>query len=125
MEEFSYVMEEIPPSYKCSECGASGCKLWRQYQVLANAVDLLCVDCAIKNQTRAETAPIEVGEDGKHTDSEYGFASDNIGWLVPAVPVEDERQTYWGYTSVPENGVKWWVNLPLRATALRSGGCDG
>ncbi len=37
---------------------------------------------------------------------------DQIGWLVPAVPTK-EGDTYWGYTSVPQAGVKWWERLPI------------
>lgn len=40
--------------------------------------------------------------------------TDQIRWLVPAVPVENEPESFWGYTSVPQEGVVWWVNLPLR-----------
>ena len=39
----------------------------------------------------------------------------SIGWLVPAVPTE-EGNTFWGYTSVPYQGVYWWDNLPLLKT---------
>lgn len=31
--------------------------------------------------------------------------------LCAAVPTE-EGDTFWGYTSVPDDGVKWWDNLP-------------
>ncbi len=36
---------------------------------------------------------------------------DQIGWLVPAVPVA-EGDTYWGYSSVPDAGCQWWYRLP-------------
>lgn len=32
--------------------------------------------------------------------------------MVPAIPNEDGN--FWGYTSVPEEGVKWWEELPTR-----------
>jgi hypothetical protein len=52
-----------------------------------------------------------IGEDGRHEDEFNG--SDQIGWLVPAVPTE-EGDTYWGYTSVPSAGCVWWFLLPLK-----------
>jgi hypothetical protein len=85
----------------------TGAKLWRQYQTFAHHIHLLCVDCAAKNQEME----ILAREDGKH--EEDGLWVDAIGWLVPAVPNETE-ETFWGYTSVPEDRVVWWRNLPLR-----------
>jgi hypothetical protein len=41
------------------------------------------------------------------------YSSDQIGGCVPAVPCEDAL-TFWGYTSVPSEGVAWWKRLPLR-----------
>jgi len=46
---------------------------------------------------------------------DFKHKSDAIGWLVPAVPTED-NETYWGYTSVPDAGVAWWRALPNRET---------
>lgn len=89
--------------YKCSKCRARGVKLWRQYQTMADFLELLCLACAEKDQKK------ELGDDG-----------DQIGWLVPAVPTElpnadgciPKAETFWGYTSVPGWGVKWWYDLP-------------
>jgi len=36
--------------------------------------------------------------------------TDQIGWLVPAVPTEDG--SFWGYTSVPPEACEWWYKLP-------------
>lgn len=88
--------------YKCSECGARGVKLWRQYNTMADNLELLCLRCSEKDQGK------ELGD------------SDQIGWLVPAVPTElpnadgciPKGETFWGYTSVPGWGVKWWYKLP-------------
>lgn len=33
------------------------------------------------------------------------------GWRVPAVPTLDG--SWWGYSSVPAEGVAWWKALPL------------
>lgn len=104
----NYQNGEVPPKYFCSNCSAYGIKLWRQYQTFACNVDLLCADCAIKKQKKN----FVIDEDGTYA-NDKGIRSDQIGWLVPAVPTEDE-ETFWGYASVPQNGVEWWKNLPLR-----------
>jgi hypothetical protein len=33
------------------------------------------------------------------------------GWMVPAVPTE-ENDAYWGYSSIPQAGCEWWYHLP-------------
>lgn len=88
--------------YKCSECDARGVKLWRQYQTMADYLKLLCLDCAEKDSGK------KLGD------------SDQLGWLVPAVPTElpnaddciPKGETFWGYSSVPGWGIKWWYALP-------------
>ncbi len=102
-----YQTGEIPDNYECKDCGATGCKLWREYQTFLDHQVLRCVSCAEKNQDK----PCTLKETGKKSDI-LGSHSDQIGWLVPAVPTE-ENDTYWGYTSVPQPGVEWWKNLPL------------
>lgn len=88
-------------AYKCDKCGKAGCKLWREYSTFANHTSLYCRECAETNQ--AEHAP---------------FHGDQIGWLVPAVPsplpVDGimAANEFWGYSSVPDDGVRWWKNLP-------------
>ena len=91
--------------YKCEECGAEGCKLWRQSHVFANHVRLLCAVCAGKDQNRS----IDGIDSAGCTAGKYGV-SDQIGSLVPAVPTDDG--SFWGYTSVPAHRVQWWYNLP-------------
>jgi len=89
-----------PKGYVCSVCGDSGVRLWRQSNTIASCIELMCRGCALKNQT------------GKgHMQGLEGIKTDCIGWLVPAVPTE-EGNTFWGYTSVPPSGVKWWYSLP-------------
>ena len=106
---FSYVKNEIPQDYSCSNCGKHGIKLWRQYQTFACNIDLLCCDYDARNQKKK----CKFSEDGKHFDKEVEMSIDQIGWLVPAVSTE-ENDTFWGYTSVPQDGVNWWKSLPLR-----------
>lgn len=88
--------------YKCHKCGVSGVKLWRQYQ--GKAYPLMCVKDA------------EIWEkDGRESDWQSSFAKgtgDQIGWMVPAVPVKGEPGAFWGYTSVPDEDVNWWLDLP-------------
>jgi hypothetical protein len=81
--------------YECSKCGLSGVKLWRQYQTFLDNIELFCKECAEEDQ-------------GENLD----VFSCEIAWLVPAIPTE-ENDTYWGYTSVPEDRVRWWKSLPV------------
>jgi hypothetical protein len=110
---FSYASGATPKGYRCAKCGAEGVKLWRQYQTFAEHIRLLCAACALKDQGKS----YEVGEDGKHDDGRgYGYRTDQIGCLVPAVPTE-EGETFWGYASVPEAGCAWWYGLPVKGGA--------
>jgi hypothetical protein len=101
-----YTSAAMPPAYRCGTCGDTGVKLWRRYQTFLDHQDLLCGDCAAKDQ--GEEPP---GADGK-IETDCG-RSDAIGWMVPAVPTES-GETFWGYTSVPQAGVEWWHRLPTR-----------
>ena len=109
LAEVNYANGTIPADYKCNSCSATGIKLWREYQTLADHTKLLCADCASKDQKKDITS---IDEQGFHTD-QLGFKTDQIGWYIPAVPVEGD-DTYWGYTSVPQEGVDWWERLPIR-----------
>ena len=107
-----YSKQETPPNYKCGECGATGVKLWREYQTFLEHQTLRCAKCAAKDQKKDIS---DIDDDGRHTlDSKTfgpGQKSDQIGWYVPAVPTQ-KNDSYWGYTSVPDAGVKWWRRLP-------------
>lgn len=104
----NYDSDNTPPDYKCSICGRTGCKLWRDYNTFLNHQTFECSDCVLKSQN--EKGPIR--EDGKCFSSFSKTWSDSIGSKIPAVPTE-ENDTYWGYTSVPPKGVDWWRRLPL------------
>lgn len=88
-------------TYKCRSCGASGVKLWRLYNAFLSAQELTCLACSKR----------ETGEE---------LVGDTIGWRIPACPdmLPNEEwglpdgATYWGYTSVPDDLVKWWKELP-------------
>lgn len=92
--------------YKCSECGASGCKLWRESHVFANEVALMCAPCA----AGAEFEDISEIDQNGSIPWLHRQRTDQIGSMVPAVPTDDG--SFWGYTSVPESGVAWWRALP-------------
>lgn len=101
-----YLNGITPEDYKCRECGATGIKLWREYNTFNPR--LLCASHAAKGQGK------DIGiltPEGKWLDPIVDQWCDQIGWYVPAVPTEDGIG-YWGYTSVPDAGVEWWKGLP-------------
>jgi hypothetical protein len=110
----NYKENSVPEGYVCSVCGATGCKLWRQYQTFLDHIQLMCATCASKNQ---DEYVADIDDNGrrssKHSCSADG-RTDTIGWLVPAIP-DEEEESYWGYTSVPMEGVAWWRQLPTLA----------
>ena len=96
---FSYSESETPEGYVCDDCGAKGVRLYMDaYTSLENQV-LRCRACAIAKEKPSLEKPF-------HSESEH-----SIGWLVAAVPTED-GSTFWGFTSVPDEGVQWWNGLP-------------
>ena len=82
--------------YVCSDCGASGVKLWRLYQTFMNANRFTCRACTVR-RTGTDMFPLDC---------------DSYGWYVPAVPVGDGTDACWGYSSVPQDRVEWWKGLP-------------
>jgi hypothetical protein len=103
----NYSKNETPPNYKCGKCGATGCKLWRDYQTFLEHQSLLCVKCAGQEQ---EKVVYDIDDAGKIS-LERMWRTDQIGWMVPAVPTE-ENDAYWGYSSIPQAGCEWWYHLP-------------
>lgn len=105
MKTVDYSSEEVPEHYRCAKCGAVHCKLWRPYQTFQ--VELFCADCAEKNQRKKFE-----GEKLKQVSS--------LGWLIAAVPTEEEDvEAYWGYMSIPQAACDWWDRLPMRPTSPR------
>jgi hypothetical protein len=94
---FKYSDEGTPEGYKCDDCGIKGVRLYRLYNTFLEHQHLRCRACV-------------VAESGEPSEL-VGAAEHTIGWTVAAVPTEDGH-TYWGYTSVPQDGVEWWDNLP-------------
>jgi len=114
-----YATGDVPSNYRCSKCDAHRCKLWRQYQTFADNIRLMCGTCALADQKK--TGPID---EAGYREGRHG-RTDQIGWLVPAVP-DEENATFWGYTSVPAEGVAWWRALPTAPSATTDrGGKDG
>jgi hypothetical protein len=108
-----YTGNNVPAGYVCGTCGAHGVKLWRVYQTMH--ITLRCATCAA---TESKVDIQDMGPDGKYT-SDLG-RTNSIKWYVPAVP-DEECETYWGYTSVPQLGVEWWKRLPNAKVETRGG----
>lgn len=79
--------------YRCADCDVEGVKLWREFNMFLDHQVLRCRSCAMLDQPGNEDA------------------GDQIGWLIPAVPTV-EMDTYWGFSSVPQDRVDWWKSLP-------------
>lgn len=95
----------MPGSYFCHRCNSKGVKLWRPY---GDTKPLLCARCAA----------LETGEDissmdstGKHIPKVLPQPTDQIGSFMPAIPHNENRDGFWAYTLVPNEGIKWWVEL--------------
>lgn len=85
--------------YKCEVCGAEGVKLWRDYGSFK------------PRQRCAPCLGFEADAKGKRKGL-FGETDQFFDW-VPAVPTK-EGNAYWGYTSVPDEGVAWWRSLPSK-----------
>lgn len=104
---FIYASGTVPKGYACKRCSAKGCKLWRPYE--SWNVVLLCAPCAASDQDKDIST---IDADGRWGDDRpYPGRSWAIGWFVPAVPVEEDEISYWGYTSIPQVGIDWWRAL--------------
>lgn len=91
--------------YKCSKCGATGCKLWRQYNTFLDSIRLMCTKCGAENQNVDINRVLENGR----VYHEVVGECDYLGNLIPAVPCDE---TFWGFTSIPQEDVDWWRALP-------------
>jgi hypothetical protein len=98
--------------YFCMDCGRKNCKLWRIGA--CSCIELRCARCGweytkevIPSLSSGELPVLDVK--GMHR-SKWEY-TDKLGHLVPAVPTPDGEE-WWGYTSVPEEGVRWWQSLP-------------
>ncbi len=118
VEPFSYLnLKSAPNGYACHTCKATNCKLWREYNTFLSHQSLRCSVCALARESSAKCTYEAIDNNGRlertyylNGEKRWTSTSDQIGWLVPAVPTE-EGDTYWGYTSVPPEGVIWWRSL--------------
>lgn len=112
IETFSYdVRVNVPSNYKCSVCSATGCKMWR----VAHDNVPFCVDCGITREKKARTLQSEFRRDDVDAEGRTytdGRRTDALGYLIPYVPCATNSAETWGYTSVPNEGVRWWRCLP-------------
>lgn len=102
----NYSQKNTPDKYRCEECGASEVKLWREYGV--SNPRLLCCICAGRISKR-DISNI----DNKGRIIFRSYKTDTIGWFVPAIP-DEEGTGYWGYSSVPDDGIVWWEGLSTK-----------
>lgn len=106
-----YTVRTTPPGYVCGKCQREGVKLWREYSMFLNHQTLVCASCLLEEGQENSERPKFIGQDGKVGDGR--MRSDGAGWRIPAIPTQ-QNDTFWGYSSVPEDGVLWWRRLPLR-----------
>lgn len=102
-----YSTTTVPADYKCAECQATNCKLWREYQTFSP--QLLCARCAAKDQGKSIDSIDDQGR--RLSELPVQERTDQIGWYVPAIPTVD-LSGYWGYASIPDEGEDWWRRLP-------------
>lgn len=121
---FSYT-PVAPAGYVCTGCGATNCKLWRQYNTMTCYIELKCAKCSgadistLDDNGTVESTIFKRGEPVTTPNGIRYFGdkdapvprTDRLDGLMPAVPTED-GETFWGYTSVPAHGCRWWKALP-------------
>ena len=112
MKKVDYSKNITPESYVCSQCRATGIKLWRQSSTFLEHIELMCAECVCEHLN----VDISSMDDSGRVETEHG-RTDQVGYMIPAVPTKDD--SFWGYTSVPEDGVNWWHNLPNNIKRLR------
>lgn len=98
--------------YKCTQCGSHGCKLWREYQTCSDYTVLECCECAGASQ-KYDVSTMDAHGDWAMPMGDHTMQTCTIGWRVPAIPVVG-GDTFWGYSSIPKDGLTWWRRLPSR-----------
>lgn len=102
--QMNYSVLTTPKKYHCEKCKVGGVKLWRD-----DDLNLICADCMVPGQGAFFDSSGKTKHDLGMTDQ---YRHPTLGMLLPAVPCEDAVATFWGYTSVPDEAVKWWKALP-------------
>jgi len=87
-------------NYVCSGCNKRGAKLWRETHV--KQIKLKCAECLGVSQ--------QIDQDGKVLNN-FGARTDKVGAWIPAVPIKEEDDGFWGYLSIPDADFKWWRSL--------------
>ncbi len=100
---FNYADLPIPGDYKCDHCGADKVKLWIN-QLAENINILLCAKCSENHQ--------KIGREDNWKSLFSVGEGVQIGWMTPAVPIGGE-DAYWLFTSIPEEGMRWWEKLSV------------
>jgi hypothetical protein len=107
LKAFTYASGATPKGYECAECGASGVKLWRQWNTFACYIRLLCLPCACADQKKPLLDPTE---DGKGL-----YTGEVKHWYRTA----DMKPDWWhGYD--PEKETPEGPGLELSSTRERS-----
>ena len=105
MSPCDYSSQSTPTGYLCGECKVTGVRLYREYNAFLSHQHLYCRACAIE-----ETGGLYYNNDPFfRSDSEHQIGCSRT--LIAAVPTV-EGDTFWGFTSVPQEGVDWWNRLP-------------
>lgn len=99
-----------PDGYRCTICKASGVRLWRDYGTFLSHQTLHCFNCTILH---AGGPKRKYDWDIERRGPDYTPDDCEIDGLVAAIPTAED-DTFWGYTSVPSEGVAWWFGLTPR-----------
>lgn len=101
----------VPADYKCIDCGATNCKLWRAHAM--TEPKLRCADCAAKHQK------VDIGDidsRGQYTSAITEQRTEGIGWYVPAMANNGEgficSHNHLADECIICEG--WWLRLPTR-----------
>lgn len=117
IEAETYLTALDPKDYACADCGVTGVKLWREVGFFGH-VRSWCAPCAGHDNDVDEfgrSPSYYTNSDGETRsmgDSDQLYPS-KYGNLLPSVPCDGG---WWGYTSVPDFGCKWWKELPTYKT---------
>ncbi len=98
-----YSTEKVPTTYVCGVCGATHCKLWKEFAFFSNDFTLLCAVCAAKElqMNVEEFVALQIAE--KH--------NTKIPLRVPAIPTP-ENIAFLSTSHVTPEGRLWWLSLP-------------
>lgn len=101
----------VPDIYKCCDCNATNCKLWRAYQSLS-AVKLRCAECAAKIENKSIDGIDSDGCRPSDMPDMPGDRTNTIGFHIPAITTADNVRYYSFAEGVAEDRMNWWKALP-------------